>query len=242
MGLTAYLLSELVELKRRDAIPGRRVIEIGAHQLSNLFLRADADLVEIYRLCGATRITLGSEADAGGAPETILPTSPPSAAFWRSLGFAYTALEYGGRHGVTAFDLNHDPLPAAMRGAFDLLVNAGTAEHVFDQRNTFAVMHDLMTVGGVMMHTGPAGGFLTHGLYQYSLKFFWHLCRDNDYEILRLQLIPWRALPMPANVIESNARWGSSHYPPLPPQILEIGYMAVLRKRHDRPFQVALDL
>ena len=34
VALTAVFLAELIELKRAGAIPGRRVIEIGAHQLS----------------------------------------------------------------------------------------------------------------------------------------------------------------------------------------------------------------
>src|SRR5579863_6470831 len=132
MGLTAFFLAELVELKRSGLIPGRRVVEIGAHQLSNLFLRAEDDLNEIYRLYGAERAQLGSMADSLDGPEIITSASPQSRLFWQSLGFSYEAFEYGGRHGVTAFDLNSDTLPSPLRGAFDLLVNAGTTEHVFD--------------------------------------------------------------------------------------------------------------
>ena len=244
MGLTAYLLGELVDLKRAGAIAGPRVIEIGAHQLSNLFLRADAELDELYRLCGTSRVTLGSEADkdAPGGMEMIRPASPLSAPFWQSLGFTYTAFEYEGRYGVTAFDLNRDALPPEMRGAFDLLINAGTTEHVFDQDHAFRTIHDLMAPNGIMIHTGPSHGWALHGFYQYGLKFFWNLCAANDYEILRLQLIPWRSRAVPAQVRESNERWGSPRYPSIPDELLEIAYMAVLRKQHDRDFVIPLDI
>lgn len=244
MGLTTYHLAELLDLKRADAIPGWRIIEIGAHQLSNFFLRADAELNELYRLCGAARVTLGTAADmaAPDGLETMLGSSPLSERFWASLGFRYTAFEYGGRHGVTAFDLNSDVLPIEMRGSFDLVVNAGTTEHVFDQDHVFRVIHDLTVPGGIMMHSGPSSGWIMHSLYQYGPKFFWNLSEANDYEILRLQLLPWRSRPIPPEVWKSNATWGSPRYPALPQELLEIGYMAVFRKRGAREFQRPLDV
>jgi len=244
MGLTAVFLAELLELKRADAIPGRRMIEIGAHQLSNFFLRAVAELNEIYRLFDATYVSLGSETDRNAPDwlEMIRPTSPMSERFWRSLGFSYTAIEFEGRHGVMSFDLNTDPIPAAMLGAYDLLVNAGTTEHVFNQDHAFRVMHDLVAPGGIMMHTGPATGWAMHGLYQYSPKFFWKLCDSNDYEILRLQLFPWRSRPIPSQIIDSNAKWGSARYPPLPAELMEVGYVAILRKRNDLKFRIPIDV
>ena len=102
------------------------------------------------------------------------------------MGFSYNAVEYGGHRGVTSLDLNRDHVPYRLRSSFDLVVNAGTTEHVVNQDNAFRVMHDLTKVGGVMMHEVPAGGMLTHGVVSYNPQFFWLLCRDNNYEVIDL--------------------------------------------------------
>jgi hypothetical protein len=60
--------------------------------------------------------------------------------------------------GVTALDLNRDQVPYKLKAAFDLVVNAGTTEHVVTQDNAFRVIHDLTKAGGVMLHELPGGG------------------------------------------------------------------------------------
>jgi cyclopropane fatty-acyl-phospholipid synthase-like methyltransferase len=60
---------------------------------------------------------------------------------------------------VRGLDLNHDIVPEDWRSRFDLLINAGTTEHVVNHDNAFRVMHDLVKVGGFMIHEVPVAGF-----------------------------------------------------------------------------------
>jgi hypothetical protein len=83
----------------------------------------------------------------------------------------------------------------------------GLSHYLLDELiddNAFRVMHDLVKVGGFMIHEVPVAGFLTHGLVVYTIKFFWHLCRENGYEVLRLEMLPFGHAPMPQNVVDSN--------------------------------------
>jgi hypothetical protein len=57
-----------------------------------------------------------------------------------------------------------------MRDAFDLVINAGTTEHVSNQENAFRVIHDLTKRGGMMNHEVPAGGMIDHGFFSYQAE------------------------------------------------------------------------
>jgi hypothetical protein len=244
MGLSRPFLAELIELKKAGALDGlSRVVEIGAHQLTNDFLRATDDIAEIFQLYGRSPGELGEPIgnETLNGAELLHRDAPFSAPFWRGLGFDYAAIEYGGRHGVIALDLNCDTVPPELAGRFDLAVNAGTTEHAANQENAFRVIHDLVSAGGTMIHTVPGGGYMTHGLFCYTLKFFWHLCRENDYRIIKLQIAPFGSGPPHPDVIDSNARWGDRRYPGLPAEIADLGILAVLRKQHAAPFRTPLD-
>src|SRR3984893_7732673 len=206
----------LIALRRSGRLPDRaRVVEIGAQQLSNSFLRAEAPLAELYGLFGRKPVDLGAprEAVTIDGVERQAETAPASQPFWESLGFSYNAVEYGGHRGVTSLDLNRDHVPYRLRSSFDLIVNAGTTEHVVNQDNAFRVMHDLTKVGGVMMHEVPAGGMLTHGVISYNAQFFWLLCRENNYEVLDLTVSHGANGPVSDDVVQSNARFGRSLNP-----------------------------
>jgi hypothetical protein len=203
----------LTALRRSGRLPDRSsVMEIGAQQLSNSFLRAGAELTELYRLFDRKPIELGlpQATSTVDGMERQADTAPASRPFWESLGFSYNAVEYGGHRGVTSLDLNRDSVPFSLRSSYDLVVNAGTTEHVVNQDNAFRVIHDLTKVGGVMMHELPAGGMLTHGVVSYNPQFFWLLCRDNAYEVIDLTVAHAVDAPISNDVVQSNARYARS--------------------------------
>ena len=213
MGLAADTILHLINLRRAGRLPDRgRVVEIGAQQLSNSFLRASAELAELYDLFGRAPVALGAPQETATVDgiERQAETAPASQPFWESLGFAYDAVEYGGHRDVTSLDLNRDSVPASLRGAFDLVVNAGTTEHVVNQDNAFRVIHDLAKVGGVMLHEVPGGGMLTHGVVSYNPQFFWLLCRDNNYDVFDLTVSHAVDAPISNDVLASNAQFAKS--------------------------------
>jgi hypothetical protein len=83
-------------------------------------------------------------------------------------------------------DLNFDPLPDRMRSRYDVVLNFGTTEHIFNQWNCFELMHDATKVGGVIYHQLPASGYFDHGYYCYTPLFFREMAEANEYEILDL--------------------------------------------------------
>src|SRR3984893_1176542 len=108
----------LIALRRSGRLPDRaRVVEIGAQQLSNSFLRAEVPLAELYGLFGRKPIDLGApqQTTTVDGVERQAGTPRASQQFWESLGFSYNAVEYGGRRGVSSLDLNRDQVPYRLR-------------------------------------------------------------------------------------------------------------------------------
>jgi hypothetical protein len=244
MGLSNGFLQEICSLKRRGALDGfSSVIEVGAQQLSNAFLRSDQLIKDAYDLFGMSPTSLGAPISAGfnEGLEHQSEQNPSSRQFWQSIGFRYGSIEFDGHRDSIALDLNRDGVPGRLRGGFDLVVNTGTTEHVANQDNAFRVMHDLCRHGGIMFHELPAGGMMTHGLITYTPKFFWHLCRENDYEAVVLKTIACGSNPVPQNIRDSNLTWGEGT--PIPTDLVpDFMIVAALRKRHDREFITPLDV
>jgi hypothetical protein len=161
-------------------------------------------LDEVYQMFGRDRPHLGEPV----GPENFTEAAPASRTFWQSLGFDYAAIDYDGHRDSTAIDLNRDRVPDHMRGAFDLVVNAGTTEHIANQDNAFRVIHDLCGKGGVMHHEVPAGGLMEHGLINYNLRFFWNLSAFNVYRIVSLKVCSSGSSPIPESLRESNLLHG----------------------------------
>jgi hypothetical protein len=191
LGINRIDLELLIELRRQQHIPlNRHVIEIGAQQLSNSFLRS-ADLVsEAETAFGAVRPYVlpapGASTVSAEHVELLDSNAPFARDFWVALGFDYAAIDVDGSPGSIALDLNCDQVPSALQGKYGLVTNLGTTEHVCNQMNAFRVIHDLAAPGAVMIHHLPAGGMLNHGLVNYNPKFFWHLARSNDYKWLHM--------------------------------------------------------
>lgn len=93
-------------------------------------------------------------------------------------------------------DLNK-PLPPL--GAFDVVMNHGTAEHIFNIAQVFASMHTACKVGGLMIHDSPFTGWLDHGFYCLQPTLFYDLAAANGYEIIGVAIY--------------EIRKGATHYP-----------------------------
>ncbi len=93
----------------------------------------------------------------------------------------YTAIDFHGTPEARKIDLNY---PVALGEQFDILVNAGTAEHVFDVGQFFRTAHDLTRPGGLMIHVMPFRGWLEHGFYSFNSTFYRDLASANGYTML----------------------------------------------------------
>ena len=103
---------------------------------------------------------------------------------WMHMGYDYICVDTSSEIKTLGLDLNFDDVPESKRGCSELVLNMGTTEHVANQIQAFKIIHDITAVGGLMYHNLPFQGYQTHGLVNYTPKFFWMLCRSNEYEFL----------------------------------------------------------
>lgn len=119
-----------------------------------------------------------------------LPTNTKRCIF-TSLGFAgVEALDISKFEGCDhVFDLNSPELLPELKGRFDVVFTGGTLEHVFDQIAALRNVFELLSLDGLILHTGPSNGWLDHGFYQFSPTFFTDYYSVNKFEIHDAQLM-----------------------------------------------------
>jgi len=224
MGLGLPFLRDIVALKRRGLLDRcRRVIDIGAQQINDELI-VSPDLYEAVALFGGTMPRLTPV----GSPH-ITPDSPPGGLLWSAFGMQSQSVDIDG--GDIRIDLNKGCVPWRYRDAFDLAVNAGTTEHIANQGNAFAAIHDLARVGGLMYHQVPAFGNVNHGFFSYHPKFFHRLAQTNDYEIVHLAVTPQGEFPLPDFLRDMG----------LPQMVLRTQITVVMIRTKRRKFQFPAD-
>ena len=101
-----------------------------------------------------------------------------------------SALDFSDFEGADiVFDLNENEILEKYKGKFDLVIDGGTLEHVFNQYNALNNMNALVKVGGYIYHMLPYAGWGNHSFYNYAPTFFtdaYHIKYGWKLEILRL--------------------------------------------------------
>ena len=92
----------------------------------------------------------------------------------------HQAIDFHGTEIALRLDLN-EPIQLSRR--FDIVVNHGTAEHVFNIGQVYRTIHDYTAPGGIMMHEGPFFGWIDHGFYTMQPTLFFDLADFNQYLI-----------------------------------------------------------
>jgi hypothetical protein len=75
-------------------------------------------------------------------------------------------------------DIVHDlntPVPEALHGSFDALVDGGSLEHIFDVKQVLTNYMNLVKVGGSLFLVTTANNMCGHGFYQFSPEFFYRV-------------------------------------------------------------------
>jgi hypothetical protein len=94
------------------------------------------------------------------------------------------ASEYEGATHV--FDLNR-PAPAAFNGAYSLIIDGGTLEHVFDFPQAVRNVASMLSPGGTFISINGANNFMGHGFYQFSPELFFRVfAPENGFQISTL--------------------------------------------------------
>lgn len=241
----ASTLPLLMALKRRGYIPnGAAVIEIGAQQLDESFIGATKDIAGTGRFFGITTPPPSFARTGPRSDTNVLAGAPLAREFWTWLGLSYASIDIDGSPGSIPLDLNYDEVPTAFTGKYDVVTNFGTTEHVANQLQSFKIVHDLATPGGLMLHVLPASGGLNHGLVSYSPKFFWMLGRSNSYKIAFMTMgQSERNSRLPQNLLEFLALYepqAANDFAAFRMPITSI--VVALQKVFDTPFVAPLDV
>jgi hypothetical protein len=117
---------------------------------------------------------------------------------------------------------------------FDVVINHGTAEHIFNIAQVFRTMHDACADGGLMVHDAPFTGWIDHGFYCLQPTLFYDLAAANNYEVVRVaihaiesqQIIPLEGRDHVAKLAAAGT---------LPPNSM---LFVALRKYGDSPFKI----
>ena len=119
--------------------------------------------------------------------------------YFQSRGVNHVSVDLNGRHGAIRCDLAHPVLRPEWLGAFDVVTNAGTTEHVEPyeaQYECFKNAHDLLAVRGIAVHIVPDveeleahGRWRNHCRYYYSQDFFQMLAEQNGYRLVSSKVV-----------------------------------------------------
>lgn len=169
-------------------------------------------------------------------------------------GIRYSAIDIADGYRTTILDLNHQSAPPHFIGAFDLVLNFGTTEHLLNQYNAFKVIHDSTKVGGYIVHSLPGVGYSNHGYFTYTPRCFFDMAGYNEYEVSAF----WFEGPGGANDLYAPVRDYLSYFPNLAKTLADrdvtetgkkvaelnlpdVGIVIVYRKVKDKPFAGALE-
>lgn len=138
------------------------------------------------------------------------------------------AVDLNGTEQALRINLNH---PLDLGEQFDVIINQGTAEHIFNIGQVFKSIHDLCRVDGWMIHDAPLLGWIDHGFYCLQPTLFCDLARANCYELHTIAIHEHTS----GFVHQMSGRSGV-------PSSIPFGAMTFVafRKRFDMPFTIPL--
>jgi len=108
--------------------------------------------------------------------------------FFLALNFkSYDSIDINGAYESYKFDLNKDIfLEYNFNKKYNLVINNGTGEHVFNQQALFSNIHNLVEKNAIMLHILPFIDWINHGFYNFNPLIFADLAASNNYEIIKI--------------------------------------------------------
>jgi hypothetical protein len=245
MGI-AYL--EYLSEKGHFAKPGCRILDVGAQNLYNATIESIRSLVQKHG-----RITDDAEFCIAAHNLSYYSTPRPNerTAYISELldltDLQYMAYDICPAPRTNILDLNHTQLPERLHGTFDVVLNMGTTEHVFNQLNSYQFIHDAMATGGIAFHQLPSIGWINHGYFTYHKVFFDGIINANNYEVLDLWYNPAGRTDIDfANMDVRDPEKPLQPYgatsPEQPRSVANYNLNVVVRKRHAAPFALGYEL
>jgi SAM-dependent methyltransferase len=121
-------------------------------------------------------------------------------------------------------DLNK-PFPEHLRGTFDLIVDGGTLEHIFNYQNALFNCLGLLRVGGHFVTLTPATGQMGHGFYQFSPELFFRVFSPERGFVLR-KIILFECAKIDSAFYEVKDPAGTGHRSSSPARPMQLAVLA----------------
>ena len=181
MGINRVILDWFDELAESGTFEGKSsVLELGPQDF--FFSGEDITAVANRRLKGHK---------VGEAVSLICNTSvhfrEKQAAFYSLFGLQdYQSTDQYDKRADFNFDLNQ------CQGSpkkYDVIVDSGTNEHVFNAANVFVFTHNSLNEGGIALKILPTYGDNTHGFFNIHPTVYFDVARVNGYRILDFRYI-----------------------------------------------------
>jgi hypothetical protein len=96
-------------------------------------------------------------------------------------------------------DLNA-PVPADLQDRFNLILDSGTIEHIFDVRQVMENIVRMCRESGWVVHVTPSSNYVDHGFYSFSPCFFYDYYQANGFD----DFICYVLQPDPDNVYQRS--------------------------------------
>ena len=187
MAITTLEYAILSKLKAADALPSHpALLELGR---SNWY----GD-VPLEQLLADLAVLVPDPARAAVLRARVqIAIQDPTAAGLFELGSVFwdmfldparrEAIDLHGLGDEHQFDLNQ---PVPLTDQYDIVVNFGTAEHVFNVYQVFKTIHERTLPGGMMLHGMPFQGWPDHGFFNFQPTFYIDLAQANGYAVQAL--------------------------------------------------------
>lgn len=101
--------------------------------------------------------------------------------YFQFLGAKSVSIDINGKNGALAIDLGRKIHNHKLKNKFDIILNAGTSEHIQNQKTLFQNISYLCKKDGVAVHTVPHKSKLGHGLFQYDKQDFERICKAENW-------------------------------------------------------------
>ena len=106
-------------------------------------------------------------------------------------------MDFSDYEGSTVLHDLSEPVSPDLHGRYDVVIDGGSLEHVFNFPVAIASCMQMVRPGGSLFVFSMANNHMGHGFYQFSPELFYRVfSRDNGYEIeeMVLELHPYTRL------------------------------------------------
>lgn len=103
-------------------------------------------------------------------------------------GNALSELDISDYQGADLIQNLSEKLNEDYKGEFDIVLDAGTIEHVSDMKMFLINIFDLLKEDGHFIFGTVTNNWIDHGFFQFSPTFFIDFCESNDLELKEINV------------------------------------------------------